>query len=185
MSPLDQRHEGRSFDAVGRVERHCVAVQQRGESGDRCGAARRALIDLRLTAGDRFGVGATALIAAARALGLRQQRVDVVGACHARLNSPACRAWRRCRARADRDRRIVARGEHHALGDPELHLSRREVRHHDGQTAHECRRIVGGLDPREHGARPGADIESELQQFVGSRRRAQRRRCVPRAGRDA
>ena len=81
----------------------------------------------------------------------------------------ACPGWRRCRARADRDRRLRRwRGEHHAFGHAELHLARGEVGDHHGEAAHECRRVVGGLDAGEHRARVGAEIERELQQLVGA-----------------
>ena len=43
---------------------------------DGFGAARRALIDVGFAARDGFGVGQAARVAAARALGLRQQRID-------------------------------------------------------------------------------------------------------------
>ena len=53
-----------------------VSTQQGRERVNRRAAARRALIDLRFTAGDGGRIGTASRIAAAGALCLRQQRVD-------------------------------------------------------------------------------------------------------------
>ena len=75
---VDLRDERRPLDAVLRIERQGGAAEEGGERGDRGRAPRRALVDLRLTGGDGARVGRAARVAAARALGLRQQGVDVV-----------------------------------------------------------------------------------------------------------
>src|SRR5215213_1384661 len=63
--------------------------------------------------------------------------------------------------------RFIPRGsENHALGDAELHLARREIRHHYGEASLELFRRVSGLDAGEHGARAFAELERELEQLV-------------------
>ena len=64
----------------------------------------------------------------------------------------------------------VARcGEHHALGQAEFHLARRQVGDHRRQAADQVFRAIRRLDAGEHGARPiVADVERELEQFVGA-----------------
>ena len=62
---------------------------------------------------------------------------------------------------------IARRGEHHAFGQAEFHLARREVRDHRRQAADQQRRIVRRLDAGEDRARlPVADVERQLQQLV-------------------
>ena len=79
---VDDRDQSGTFGPVGRIERQRIPVKQVREGADRCGAAGRALIDLRQIARDRFGVLTTRRIAATRALRLRQERVDFVGYRH-------------------------------------------------------------------------------------------------------
>src|SRR5688572_23012498 len=57
-------------------------------------------------------------------------------------------------------------GEHHAFGNAKLHLAGREIRHHDGELALELVRLVGRLDPGEHGACAAAEIELEPEKLV-------------------
>ena len=67
------------FVAALRVERQDFASEQFGECDDTGAAAWRAAIDRRFAACDRAGIRSTCGIAATRALGLRQQRVDAAG----------------------------------------------------------------------------------------------------------
>lgn len=57
------------------IQRQHFTAQKSGKGFDGGGAARRTLVDGR-SFGDRSRVGQTALVAAARALGLRQQGID-------------------------------------------------------------------------------------------------------------
>jgi hypothetical protein len=52
---------------------------QRGQPAHALDPARRALVDLRFAAGDRFRIRPAGRVAAFRALGLRQQVFDLVG----------------------------------------------------------------------------------------------------------
>jgi hypothetical protein len=79
---VDDGNQGRALDTIGRVERKRLPMKQVSERSDRRTPARRALIDLRETAGDRLRIRATPFVATARALRLGKERVDVVGECH-------------------------------------------------------------------------------------------------------
>jgi hypothetical protein len=79
---VDDGHQRRALDAIGRVERKRFSLKQASKCGDRRTPARRALIDLRETIGDRHRIRATPVVATARALCLRKECVDVVGECH-------------------------------------------------------------------------------------------------------
>src|SRR5882672_11101511 len=63
---------------------------------------------------------------------------------------------------------LGGRGQHHPLGDAELHLARGEIGHHHRQAAFELLGGIGGLDPGENGARALAEIEGQLEELVGS-----------------
>jgi hypothetical protein len=76
---VDDRDGGWFLDSAGLIERQRVDLEQLREKADGCGASGRAAIDGSLARSDGFGIRATALIAAARALSLRQKRVDAVG----------------------------------------------------------------------------------------------------------
>jgi len=76
---VDQRRGERLFDAMRRVERDHCSTEQRREPGDALCAARRTLVDLRVTARYRLGVRPAAAEPALRALGLRQEIVYPVG----------------------------------------------------------------------------------------------------------
>jgi hypothetical protein len=69
------------FAPVRRIQRQVRPLQQRGKLRDADCAAGRALVDLG-AAGDRLRIRAAALVAALRALRLRQQRVDVLDKGH-------------------------------------------------------------------------------------------------------
>jgi len=79
---IDQCRGKRFLDAVGGIERQGLAPEQRGEPVDPSFASRRTLVNLGLTAGDRFGVGTASAVAALRALRLREQVVNLVGERH-------------------------------------------------------------------------------------------------------
>src|SRR5688572_10318101 len=67
----------------------------------------------------------------------------------------------------EKNARFVSRGgEDHAFRDAELHLARRQVRHHYREPAFQLFRRIGGFDAGEHGARAVADVEGELEQLV-------------------
>src|SRR5882762_7263642 len=76
---IDPGQPGGSFGAMVRIQRERFAVQECGQPADQRSAARRALIDRRCAGGDGLRIGQTPGVAAARALRLRQQRVDVRG----------------------------------------------------------------------------------------------------------
>src|SRR6266404_978323 len=60
-------------------------------------------------------------------------------------------------------------GEHHSLGESELHLAWRQIRDHRRETPDEFLRLVRRLDAREdRTVAPVADIERQSQQLVGS-----------------
>src|ERR1700680_1441936 len=60
-------------------------------------------------------------------------------------------------------------GKHHSLGKSELHLAWRQIRDHRGKTSDEILGLVRRLDAGEdRAAAPIADIQSQLQQLVGS-----------------
>lgn len=67
------------FGPAGRIERQGINVEECSETVDRCSSSGWAAIDGCSARGDGLGIGATALIAAARTLGLRQKREDAVG----------------------------------------------------------------------------------------------------------
>ena len=73
---VDERDGRRGFEAVVAIERRERPPGERRQRDDGFGAARRALVDVGFAARDRFGIGQATGVAAARALGLRQQRVD-------------------------------------------------------------------------------------------------------------
>jgi hypothetical protein len=79
---VDDSNRRRALNTIGRIERKRFPMKQVSERSDRRTPARRALIDLRQTVGDRRRVWATPIVATARALCLRKERVDVVGECH-------------------------------------------------------------------------------------------------------
>jgi hypothetical protein len=79
---VDDGNQRRALNTIGRIERKRFPMKQVSERSDRRTSARRALIDLRETAGNRRRVWATPIVATARALCLRKERVDVVGECH-------------------------------------------------------------------------------------------------------
>jgi hypothetical protein len=79
---VDDGNQRRSLDTIGGIKRKRLPLKQTRECSDRRAAAWRALIDLRFTTGDRRRIGATAIVATARALCLRKEGVDVVGECH-------------------------------------------------------------------------------------------------------
>src|SRR5580704_4035364 len=81
---VNLRDDEWALRAIGGIEGQHRTLQQRGECGDRLCATGRALVELRAAGGERFSVGAAAAIAAARALGLRQQRIDVIRRGHPR-----------------------------------------------------------------------------------------------------
>jgi hypothetical protein len=79
---VDDGNERRALDTIGRVERKRLPMQQTSECSDRRTPARRALIDLCETTGDRLRIRATPVVATARALRLGKKRVDVVSERH-------------------------------------------------------------------------------------------------------
>src|SRR5579859_6441688 len=64
------------LQAVRRIERLLRAAEQSRKFPDSRDAARRALIDVGIAAGNRVSVWTAAVVAAFRTLSLRQQRVD-------------------------------------------------------------------------------------------------------------
>ena len=70
-------HHGFFFYTVLRIERLRLHIQQVSQCLNSLLATRRAFID-RITVGNRFGVGSTAGIATLPALGLREQRIDLI-----------------------------------------------------------------------------------------------------------
>jgi hypothetical protein len=79
---VDDGNQRRSLDTIGGIERKRLSLKQMSECSDRRAAAWRALIHLRFTTGDRRRIGATTIVATARALCLRKEGIDVVGECH-------------------------------------------------------------------------------------------------------
>ena len=75
---VDERDPKRRRGTEGSVERDNVASRQRGQHRNRGVAAGGAAVDVRGAAGDRLGVGTTALVSAARALRLRQYGIDTL-----------------------------------------------------------------------------------------------------------
>src|SRR6185312_10224649 len=66
----------------------------------------------------------------------------------------------------------VAGGQHHAFAHAELHLARRQVRHHHGKLADQIFGLVGAGDAAEDVAGyPLADIQRQSQQFGRARHR--------------
>ena len=78
----------RRFHAELWVERQRLAFQQSGKRTDQCRPARRALVNLRSAVRQRLSVGQAAVVAATRALRLRQQRIDVGGVNLPHLDRP-------------------------------------------------------------------------------------------------
>ena len=76
---VDPRNERRRFLAASRVERLRRPAEQGREVVDQLRAARRAAIEPRFAARERFGVRPAGVVAAAPALGLREQRIDARG----------------------------------------------------------------------------------------------------------
>jgi len=93
---LDVDDAARRLVAERRVERQFGLPELVREPADALGTAGRALVQLRLAGGECVGVRAAVGVAAARALGLRQQRVQAL---RERKRRDACR---RRRARAGR-----------------------------------------------------------------------------------
>jgi hypothetical protein len=75
---VDQSKRQRLFFTVGWVERLRCAAEQAGQPFDAGLSAGRTLIDVCRAAGERLGVRPATGKAAFRALGLRQQIVDLV-----------------------------------------------------------------------------------------------------------
>jgi len=73
---VDPRDPRRTFRSVNRVQGLHGPAREFGQRDDGCVAARRALIDLRLSAHDCRGIRLAPGITATRALSLRQQCVD-------------------------------------------------------------------------------------------------------------
>ena len=69
------------FVAAFEIERQHRVAGEGGQAHDAFGAAGRAAVDFSLARGDGGGVAAAIGVAAARALRLRQQRVDALGQC--------------------------------------------------------------------------------------------------------
>jgi hypothetical protein len=57
-------------------------MKQSRQGADGRGPTRWALVDGRKIAGNRLGIRTAPVVATARALCLRQERVDIVGECH-------------------------------------------------------------------------------------------------------
>ena len=76
---VDDGDGERHLDAAARVDTRARAARERRECGDRRVAAGRAAVDRRVLARDRVRVGGAIRVAAARALRLRQQRIDGIG----------------------------------------------------------------------------------------------------------
>jgi len=75
---VDERERERLRVPARSIERKRRHIQQFGQRGDRRLAAGRATVDRGLAAGDRFGIGPAANLAATAALRLRKQCVDPV-----------------------------------------------------------------------------------------------------------
>ena len=73
---VDHRQQARAFAAMRRVQRQRRPAGDGRQALDAFGAAGRAAVDRGLAGGDRFGVAAAIRPTAARALRLRQCRVD-------------------------------------------------------------------------------------------------------------
>jgi hypothetical protein len=76
---VDIGDRARPLQAVDGIERNDFAAGDRRQPRDAFGAARRALVDVGRAGGDRFRVGAAAVIAALGALRLRQDVFDAIG----------------------------------------------------------------------------------------------------------
>src|ERR1019366_10766766 len=76
---IDAGDDQRRRDSAAFVDRKRRRVEQVRKRGDRFVAAGRASIDRRVAGGNRFSVGAAALVAAASALRLWQQCIDGIG----------------------------------------------------------------------------------------------------------
>ena len=63
---------------------------------------------------------------------------------------------------------FVAGCADHTLRQTKLHLARGQVGNHDGEPANQCFRGVSGFDAGEYGAGFVAQIEGQLEQFVGA-----------------
>src|SRR5207244_3825999 len=90
---IDLRDQRRALDPVGGIQRERRAPEKRGERGDSGRAAWRALVDLGPARQDRLRVRATAVVAAARALRLWQQGIDVVGGDHGLMGCAEKAPW--------------------------------------------------------------------------------------------
>jgi hypothetical protein len=97
---VDDGDQRRALNTIGWIEWKRFPMHQASECSDRRTPTRRALIDLREAARDRRRVRATPVVAAARALRLRKEGVDVVGECHQVTTGygPSPAAPRRCPA---------------------------------------------------------------------------------------
>jgi hypothetical protein len=79
---INERHRRRAFLAILRIEWKGGTVQQGSQRGNGSRASRRALVDLGSSLRNRFGVRLATLVAAARALSLRQESIYVRGGEH-------------------------------------------------------------------------------------------------------
>jgi hypothetical protein len=79
---VDDRNQRRALDAIIGVEWHRLAMKQSRQGVDGRGPTRWALVDGRKIAGNRLGIRTAPIVSTARALCLRQERVDIVGQCH-------------------------------------------------------------------------------------------------------
>ena len=67
----------RRLDTAGRIKRHDRPAGEGRQQDDAGGTSRRTAIDRCLLVNDRFGIRLATVIAALRALGLRQQMIDL------------------------------------------------------------------------------------------------------------
>jgi hypothetical protein len=67
------------FRTIGRIQGLRRAPQQLRKGVDAGVSTRRALVDVGTLRGNRLGIGSTAFVTAFRALGLRQQGIDLIG----------------------------------------------------------------------------------------------------------
>ena len=75
---IDDSAGWRLFMATGRIQRQRIEVEQGCQRRNPGAAAGRTAIDGRRPLRERLGVGPAGRIAAARALGLRQQCIDAI-----------------------------------------------------------------------------------------------------------
>jgi len=130
---VDLRHPPADPRGRWRIQRQCRPLQQGGERADG-GRAPATLVDLRFSASRASAYGRQAVVTAARALGLRsrasmssavtkvRQVIRIPGS-RPGIGRQQVEAWR-----------LPAGRQHHAFGDAELHLARRQVCNHDRET---------------------------------------------------